>query len=141
MACSDNVIRAGLTPKFKDIATLCSLLKYDCKAPKDLLFKGHKSSDDSYVTVFNPPVEDFSVHQIQLPKDIHKYVIRPINGASILIVIEGNGEAANESLGPTNLHLERGSVVFLAANESLTLHVKSSDQQMVIYRACCDGSV
>lgn len=28
MACSDNVVRAGLTPKFKDIDTLCSMLTY-----------------------------------------------------------------------------------------------------------------
>lgn len=66
MACSDNVVRAGLTPKYKDIPTLCSLLKYDCKAPKELLFKGHESSDDPHLTIFNPPVEDFTVHQIQV---------------------------------------------------------------------------
>ena len=28
MALSDNVIRAGLTPKFKDVQTLCSMLDY-----------------------------------------------------------------------------------------------------------------
>lgn len=28
MAASDNVIRAGLTPKFKDVAVLCSSLTY-----------------------------------------------------------------------------------------------------------------
>lgn len=29
MAASDNVIRAGLTPKFKDTAVLCSSLSYE----------------------------------------------------------------------------------------------------------------
>lgn len=28
MACSDNVVRAGLTPKFKDVDTLVSMLTY-----------------------------------------------------------------------------------------------------------------
>ena len=28
MALSDNVVRAGLTPKFKDVDTLCSMLHY-----------------------------------------------------------------------------------------------------------------
>lgn len=28
MALSDNVVRAGLTPKFKDISTLCNMLHY-----------------------------------------------------------------------------------------------------------------
>lgn len=28
MATSDNVVRAGLTPKYKDVQTLCSMLAY-----------------------------------------------------------------------------------------------------------------
>lgn len=28
MASSDNVVRAGLTPKFRDVRTLCSMLTY-----------------------------------------------------------------------------------------------------------------
>ena len=28
MALSDNTIRAGLTPKFKDVETLCNMLHY-----------------------------------------------------------------------------------------------------------------
>ncbi len=28
MACSDNVVRAGLTPKPKDVPTLCAMLTY-----------------------------------------------------------------------------------------------------------------
>lgn len=28
MATSDNVVRAGLTPKFRDVSTLCSMLTY-----------------------------------------------------------------------------------------------------------------
>ena len=30
MACSDNVVRAGLTPKLRDVKTLCSMLTYRC---------------------------------------------------------------------------------------------------------------
>jgi Phosphomannose isomerase type I len=30
MALSDNVVRAGLTPKFKDVKTLCDMLHYGC---------------------------------------------------------------------------------------------------------------
>lgn len=28
MACSDNVVRAGLTPKLRDVPTLCGMLSY-----------------------------------------------------------------------------------------------------------------
>ena len=31
MACSDNVVRAGLTPKFMDVETLCEMLDYTPK--------------------------------------------------------------------------------------------------------------
>ena len=39
MACSDNVVRAGLTPKFKDKKTLCEMLTYISKSPKENLFE------------------------------------------------------------------------------------------------------
>ena len=39
MACSDNVVRAGLTPKFKDKKTLCDMLTYNARPAEDNLFK------------------------------------------------------------------------------------------------------
>ena len=33
MACSDNVVRAGLTPKFKDVDVLCDMLSYGMGPP------------------------------------------------------------------------------------------------------------
>ena len=66
MACSDNVVRAGLTPKFKDVPTLCSMLNYTCKPAKENLYASRPDADDPYVTVYNPPVEDFGVNRIQV---------------------------------------------------------------------------
>ncbi len=37
MALSDNVVRAGLTPKFCDVETLCSMLHYRSGAPQLLV--------------------------------------------------------------------------------------------------------
>lgn len=31
MACSDNVVRVGLTPKFRDVNTLVNMLTYRCE--------------------------------------------------------------------------------------------------------------
>ena len=39
MACSDNVVRAGLTPKLIDVPTLCSMLEYKCLEAADVLFR------------------------------------------------------------------------------------------------------
>lgn len=64
MACSDNVIRAGLTPKFKDIATLCSLLNYKFGPPEaKLLIPVIK---DESCRFYLPPVADFAVAKIQV---------------------------------------------------------------------------
>lgn len=62
MACSDNTVRAGLTPKLKDVPTLCRLLSYTCDPASSKYFMG--TSDDQFTTVFRPPVPDFAVIKI-----------------------------------------------------------------------------
>ena len=68
MACSDNVVRAGLTPKFKDVPTLCSMLNYSCKAASENLFQPTPHPTDNHVTIYNPPIPDFAVARIQVRK-------------------------------------------------------------------------
>lgn len=64
MACSDNVVRAGLTPKFKDVATLCAMLDYHGKSAEDNKFL--PLTDDPRISVFNPPVPDFTLARIEV---------------------------------------------------------------------------
>ena len=66
MACSDNVVRAGLTPKFKDVATLCDILDYHCRPASDNIFPSKSHPVDSFVTLYNPPVPEFTVAQISV---------------------------------------------------------------------------
>ena len=66
MACSDNVVRAGLTPKFKDVETLCEMLDYECRTKKQNIFACHQDPSDPYVTIYDPPVPDFAVARIQV---------------------------------------------------------------------------
>nr|CAG4641763.1 EOG090X07LH [Eurycercus lamellatus] len=65
MACSDNVVRAGLTPKFKDIDTLCSMLDYQ-PGPVDR-FRMQWSAEDEFCQVCAPPVPDFAMARLHLP--------------------------------------------------------------------------
>lgn len=58
MAASDNVVRAGLTPKFKDVKTLCSMLTYE--VGKEWILEGRPCADGKGIE-FNPPVDDFAV--------------------------------------------------------------------------------
>lgn len=75
MACSDNVVRAGLTPKFKDVDTLCEMLDYKCGAKEDNIFPCRHDPSDSYVTIYDPPVPDFAVARIQVSQQQCKEII------------------------------------------------------------------
>ena len=66
MACSDNVVRAGLTPKFKDVETLCKMLTYLPSSASDRLFPSVTDPDDPCLTVYDPPVPDFAVARLKV---------------------------------------------------------------------------
>ena len=68
MACSDNVVRAGLTHKYIDVETLCKMLDYSGKPLEKTKFKGKVSKDDKGCTIssFTPPIWDFAVTEIEV---------------------------------------------------------------------------
>ena len=74
MANSDNVVRAGLTPKLIDTATLVGMLDYVCSPAEERKFTGQQMSptEQSSCTEFDPPVPDFAVNMIQVEKKHHK---------------------------------------------------------------------
>lgn len=61
MACSDNVVRGGLTPKFVDVDTLTSMLHYRM-GPPDRVIPAKKGP----ARIYQPPVEDFQVWILEL---------------------------------------------------------------------------
>lgn len=65
-ACSDNTIRAGLTPKFKDFETLCNSLTYNMSGPP--YFKPQELEPG--VLEYAPPVPEFAVQKITVIKNI-----------------------------------------------------------------------
>jgi mannose-6-phosphate isomerase len=107
MASSDNVVRAGFTPKFKDVDTLTSMLTYSYAPieeqkmePVDYPYctinaAGYKSGSE--VTLYDPPIEEFSVCRIRLASRGSKATLEPIQGPSIIICTEGSGKI---SVGP-----------------------------------------
>jgi mannose-6-phosphate isomerase class I len=64
MACSDNVVRAGLTPKYIDVDTLCSMIIYKGETAKEKIFK--PIVEDNCCQIFKPPVADFAIAQIRV---------------------------------------------------------------------------
>jgi mannose-6-phosphate isomerase len=63
MAASDNVVRAGLTPKFRDVSVLCEMLTYAARRPP--IQRG--DALDTVSRVFPTPVPEFVPTQSKVP--------------------------------------------------------------------------
>lgn len=83
MANSDNVVRAGLTPKFKDIKTLTEILNYEFTIPKIL------NEDKQKNVKFESPTEEFSLSSFNLKKNDS---IEFVNKGRIKIFLVTEGE-------------------------------------------------
>eukprot|EP00934_Nitzschia_sp_Nitz4_P004979 Nitzschia sp. Nitz4//scaffold73_size107353//46744//48426//NITZ4_004317-RA/size107353-snap-gene-0.93-mRNA-1//1//CDS//3329557467//4969//frame0 len=89
MACSDNVVRAGLTPKFKDVDNLVDMLTYSMGGPS--IDAGTYSGDTAEVIRYTPPVPEFEVVILNIDPGQTLYHHNP-GVPSILIILEGSGE-------------------------------------------------
>ncbi|XP_064615035.1 mannose-6-phosphate isomerase-like [Liolophura sinensis] len=134
MACSDNVIRAGLTSKYIDKVTLVKMLNYTGQPATRNLFKPRKDKHDPCVELYEPGVKDFCVSKVQLSHSVSNYTLCSLDSASICIVTQGEGEAKNDSL-PKPISLQRGVVFFVSAEEKVII-VNKGD--MIIFRAYCN---
>ena len=109
MANSDNVLRAGLTPKYIDIPELVANVQFVAKPANQLLTTPVKSDGE---LDFPIPVDDFafSLHELTTSgADISQ------QSAAILFCIEGE---AVLSKGEQRLVLRPGESAFIGANES-----------------------
>ncbi|XP_021027333.1 mannose-6-phosphate isomerase [Mus caroli] len=135
MACSDNTVRAGLTPKFIDVPTLCEMLNYTPSPSNDRLFAPAQSQDDPYLSIYDPPVPDFTVMKMEVPSSVVEYKVSTLDSASILLMVQGTVTAIIRSTH-AEIPLYRGRVLFIAANESVLLKI-IVPKDLLIFRACC----
>jgi mannose-6-phosphate isomerase len=94
MACSDNVVRAGLTPKFKDVDTLVEMLTYTTGGPS-IDAGAPLYGDDARVLRYTPPVPEFEVLMLQCdPGDTITLKLKNI--PAVFVIIEGTGTLGND---------------------------------------------
>jgi mannose-6-phosphate isomerase len=127
MANSDNVIRAGLTPKPKDIPNLVSVLTYMASDWDKHMVKPVDITP--HTRKYDPPIPDFTVLQVNTPKgetESHG----AIQGPSIAIVTEGSGRV---SWSGGALDLQAGSTIFVGAETKID--ITAGDSNLVVYRA------
>lgn len=127
MATSDNVIRAGLTPKLRDIPNLVSGLTYISGHHSKHIVEAAPFSDHS--KVYNPPIPEFAVIEAQLrggESDVH----RPIEGPSIVSVTAGDGTV---QWADGSISVVAGDVLFMGAEVKVSL--ASGGEGLTLYRA------
>jgi len=114
MACSDNVVRAGLTPKKKDVETLVKMLTYDSTHPE--ITSGELI--DEYTRLYVPPVADFAIEIFTIPPG-KSHVIKNVRSPSVLLTLDGSGCIQQGSIH--ELSLSFGLAAFMSANTSATV--------------------
>ena len=143
MASSDNVIRAGFTPKFQDVNTLTEILTYDHDPPEQQLLQPVdyayvKLNRDAYSSsssslLYDPPIEEFSVVRTVLKDAGAKATFEGVAGPSIVICTSGSGKI---SVGPKTEDIKEGWVYFVGATAELV--IESDSEELVTFKAFCE---
>uniref|UniRef100_A0ACD5VJE3 Uncharacterized protein n=1 Tax=Avena sativa TaxID=4498 RepID=A0ACD5VJE3_AVESA len=128
MATSDNVVRAGLTPKYRDVENLCDMLTYKQVFPE--ILRGVPVQ--RYVRRYTPPTDEFEVDCFSLPTG-EVVIMSPAPSPSIFLVITGEGEIQVGSMVDGEKAKE-GDVFFVPANTQVTLSA-CDHASMQLYRA------
>lgn len=143
MASSDNVVRAGFTPKFQDIPTLTTMLTYSYAPISEqkmhpvnypyVTLNSTAYSSSSTAILYDPPIEEFSVVRTELKKKAAKATFEAIQGPSIFICTNGEGTI---SVGPKSEEMKAGYVYFVGATAECVL--ESGDDDFTTFKAFCE---
>ncbi|XP_028409346.1 mannose-6-phosphate isomerase-like [Dendronephthya gigantea] len=137
MACSDNTIRAGLTPKFRDVETLCDMLDYTAGSREDNMFKCERDPTCLFSEIYDPPVPDFAVRKILVPCEKISYTLKALNGPSIIIIIEGKGHFESSDSNK-QIVISPGTTVFCSARH--VLNIEKDNTELLMFQAYCELS-
>ncbi|OWM74216.1 hypothetical protein CDL15_Pgr008529 [Punica granatum] len=130
MATSDNVVRAGLTPKYRDVQKLCSMLTY--KQGSSEILRGVPLN--TYTKKYLPPFDEFEVDSCLLPKETSAVFLAAL-GPSIFLftVVKGKISVRSSAEG---VSVNEGDVIFVPANTEISL---KSETELQAYRTGVSG--
>ncbi|KAJ1853636.1 Mannose-6-phosphate isomerase [Coemansia sp. RSA 2703] len=131
MATSDNVVRAGLTPKLRDVPVLVDMLTYEFGSPDAKLLKPVRLAGAEHSVVYDPPIDEFSVIKTALSGGASERVA--FDGPQIMIVSEGTGVLIDSEESHA---LAPGYVYFIAASSPVVIEA-SEGSNLVAYTATC----
>jgi len=119
MATSDNVVRAGLTPKLKDVEVLLEMLTYKQEAPHIL----GGETVRPYTKQYLPPMDEFQLERVDIPANTSA-TIPAVPGPGLVLV--QHGSATGTATGPSgdgavSEDVTRGDVFFVPANTDVSI--------------------
>ncbi|KAF9425855.1 Mannose-6-phosphate isomerase [Podila epigama] len=132
MAESDNVVRSGLTPKFKDVEVLTEMLTYHTLTSEDQILSGVLCTPTGHSLLYDPPIEEFSVMLTRLNHASERERLRGAEGPSIVLVTNGRGILKSERQHDSDpevveVALETGNVFFVGANTPFSVEATSEE--------------
>jgi len=123
MANSDNVVRAGLTPKFKDISTLVDVLTYETGIPEIM-----KADENSSETEYKVPIPEFSIILKEMNAGQDNKILN--DKLEIFIITEGKIQIDSDDF--TQTFIKGDTILIPAALEDYSI---SAIENTTIYSA------
>ncbi|KAJ1361211.1 hypothetical protein KIN20_020408 [Parelaphostrongylus tenuis] len=90
VGCSNNTIRAAMTPKFIDREALCEVLNYRMTPPEEYLVPATPLPDYPGVDEYSPNCKDFQLHRIRIYPYFTNAPLPVLDCASIMVIVEGS---------------------------------------------------
>lgn len=107
------MIRAGLTPKLRDVEALCASLTYG-QGPPEVL-RGAKSAASPHLVCFRPPFREFELWRYAAPAGTSEAL--PAAPGPLLLLVQHGG--VRVTCGHQSRQLKRGDVYFVGAGAAL----------------------
>ncbi|KAK9446769.1 mannose-6-phosphate isomerase [Limtongia smithiae] len=138
MAASDNVVRAGFTPKFKDVPNLVEMLTYECAPVEEQKMKPAgfaRAKGDGVAQLYDPPIPEFAVLRTALENGKTE-TIEGLEGPTVIVVTEGEGTIKTAD-GSVCFVAKPGFVFFVGAHTDIVYD--STSGTLVTYAAFCEA--
>lgn len=134
MVNSDNVVRGGLTPKYKDTKTLVEMLKYQFQEIKPT--SGIRdTADDEPVqfTRYQTGYQDFMISHLNIEQPEENDFTHKFNSMAIAFVLSGSCKVEIEGFTPLSLEEKKAYMILPEQTVKITNRSGRRRQQ---WRAC-----
>uniref|UniRef100_A0A0N4ZZW3 mannose-6-phosphate isomerase n=1 Tax=Parastrongyloides trichosuri TaxID=131310 RepID=A0A0N4ZZW3_PARTI len=149
VGCSNNTIRAALTPKYIDIDSLCEILNYRMTDPSYYIVPPKKLSGFEHVSEYAPDCKDFTLHEIKISSETcsnntNVSTIHPLPAlscGSIIVIVKGEGLIQDKKQTSVDIktinerRYKRGDIFYIPPKQEVSfLQEKGKANDLIAYR-------